>query len=80
MAVMSRITCDTCHKDKEVNHNPQELAPKTCSECVRVKAAAEKKRHLERLATLSPEKRLELLEEFMYDHGRSYHPGPPIRF
>jgi hypothetical protein len=80
MALLSRITCDTCRKDKDTWHNSGSFPPTTCSECLRNKEAAAKKDHLDALAKLPTEERMRRIEEFIYEHAKSYHPGKPGRY
>ncbi len=80
MAVCSSITCDTCHKDKEVWHGSGEPKPKTCAECLKGKASAKKQAHLDALTKLPTEERLRMIEEYIYDHKLLYHPGKQLLF
>jgi hypothetical protein len=56
------------------------MLPKTCDECREKAIVAAKKAHLDALAALPMEDRVRRLEEFAYDHRRSYHHPRPVRF
>ena len=79
MAISSKITCDTCHQEKNEMHDPSKAPPTTCAQCREKKAAEARQLHLDELAKLPTEERLRRIEEFIYDHQRSYHPQKPWR-
>ena len=80
MAVCSTITCSSCEKKKGVSHQSGSAPPKICSECRDKNAAEERQRALDEVAALPIEERLRLVEAFMYDHKRLYHPGSQALF
>jgi hypothetical protein len=80
MAVRRTIICDTCHEQKDVMIGSSDSPPKSCGECSTRKAADERQAALEALAALPVEERLRRVEEFIYDHRRSYHASRPVLF
>jgi hypothetical protein len=79
MAISSTIICDTCHQRKDEMHDPSKSSPTTCTQCGEKKATEARQLHLDELTRLSTEERLRKVEEFIYDHQRSYHPQQPWR-
>jgi hypothetical protein len=81
MALSSTIKCDTCHENKQVWYGSSELTiPTTCSDCKKRKEDNERQAHLDTLAVLPIEERLKMVEGFMYDHSRAYHPRKSRRY
>lgn len=81
MAILSTIICKSCHKEKKVTHSGASPTPATCDECKEQARREEKKAYLAELKKLPIERRLERLEEEMYDnkHGRLKHRYQPPR-
>lgn len=81
MAFSQTIVCDDCKKKVHVYFDTRaSRAPKTCNTCKSRQAAEAKQAYLHSLAALPIEERLSKIEEFMYDHQRTYHAARPVIF
>lgn len=68
MALSTLIVCEQCGREKRVMHRASEFPPKICSECEAYNEKEKRTQELARLASLSVEERLSLLEAWIYDY------------
>jgi hypothetical protein len=66
--LVTQITCSVCGQKKDVEHSAHEVAPLICGDCIQKSKALMKQRVLDHLKNLSIEKRLERVEEMLYDN------------
>jgi len=81
MAFRCEIYCSVCGEAKTVICSTDSFPSSICRDCKNAEEAKKKKEHLDRLSTLTIEERIQKIEEWMYEHGKTPHGyQPPPRF
>jgi hypothetical protein len=76
---MAYITDWTCTKCKKSQHSS---VPKNrvCHDCKTKEEDRKRREYFGSLDALTIEERIRNIEEYIYEHKNSYHPGRPLRF